>query len=161
MDSFTPLSNDPSSLAKMFTLLSSKEWSSSFRCKRTAEIRPSCVVPFVYGEVVLSPPPPTYTSVYSPLQLIRTEEPFWTRGEMSSRIWNTSCSLTIQHLELPWPGWLRTFISIQNKLFCCHEQPQPCINVCPYYRGEIEDVGGLINQSKEEVLTLWCVLLQR
>ena len=33
IDCFTPLSNHPSSLAKMFTLLSSKEWFFSFRLK--------------------------------------------------------------------------------------------------------------------------------
>ena len=46
-----------SSLAKVFTLLSSQEWFVSFRCKWTAESWPeellSCVVPFVYGELVL------------------------------------------------------------------------------------------------------------
>ena len=38
MDSFTPLSNHLSSLANVFTLSSSKEWSFSFRCKWAAEL---------------------------------------------------------------------------------------------------------------------------
>ena len=54
MDSFTPLSNHLSALAKRFTLLSSKQGFLSFRSKWTRGAGP-CVVPFVHGEVVLSP----------------------------------------------------------------------------------------------------------
>ena len=57
MDSFTPLSNHLSSLAKMLTLLSSKEWfsPSDVSGQQSLGLRswPSCVVPFFYGRVQL------------------------------------------------------------------------------------------------------------
>ena len=45
----------------------------------------------------------------TPLQLVRTEEESWMRDDTSSGNWNTLP--TIQHLDLPWPRWLRTFIA--------------------------------------------------
>ena len=45
----------------------------------------------------------------TPLQLVRTEEASWMRGETSSR--NLA---TTQQLELPGPGWLRTFIGMSQ-----------------------------------------------
>ena len=47
--------------------------------------------------------------VWTPLQLVITEEASWMRGATSSSNWNTSSCLWLQHFDLPWPGWLYNF----------------------------------------------------
>ena len=57
MDSFTPLSDSPSTLARMFSPQRNDFSPSDVSGQQGVDLwsRLSCVVPFVYGEVVLSP----------------------------------------------------------------------------------------------------------
>ena len=149
MDSITPFSKYLSFLAKMFTLLSSREWFFSFRCKWTSECGPEELALLCFSMCLCV----QICAVLTALNninfinlLLLTPGCFVFRMDQLP---------TAKHSELPWSPWLRTFNNISENIFLYTAYNMQCFTLFSTIVMYVIYSEGIFTIKMILVTTIW------